>query len=93
MSCNQHRVEDVASVFTTVRIEGTEAFDEEEPEYDMLVTLAGHYDSGVHLALLSVLAGLSDFQLAIDAQAYWNSLEEPAIEHGSLDSVQKVVLT
>jgi N-glycosylase/DNA lyase len=90
MSCNQHRVEDVASVFTTVEIEGIEAFDEEEPEYDMLVTLAGRYDSDAHLALLSVFAGLSDFQLAIDAQAYWNSLEETVIEYGSLDSVQDV---
>jgi len=70
MSCNQHRVEDVASVFTTVEIGGVEAFDEEEPEYDTLVTLAGRYDSDAHLALLSVFAGLSDFQLAIDAQAY-----------------------
>lgn len=90
MSCNQSRVDDVAAAFTAVGIEGIEAFDEEEPEYDTLVALVDRYDSDAHLALLSVFAGLSDFQLAIDAQAYWNSLEETALEHGSLDSVQDV---
>lgn len=90
MGCNSSRVKEVASAFSEVETEGIEAFDEEEPEFDTLKTLRKQYDSDDHLALLSVMAGLSDFQLAIDAQAYWNSLEEIALSHGSLDSIQDV---
>lgn len=90
MLCNPDRVNDVASAFSEIGIGGIEAFDEEEPEYDTLVTLTNRYESDGHLALLSVMAGLSDFQLAIDAQAYWNSLEEVVLDHGSLDSVRDV---
>ncbi len=90
MVCDPDRVNDVASAFSTIGIEGIEAFDEEEPEYDTLVTLTDRYESDSYLGLLSVMAGLSDFQLAIDAQAYWNSLEEIALDHGSLNSVQDV---
>lgn len=90
MVCDQDRVNDVASAFSTIGIEGIEAFDEEEPEYETLVTLTNRYESDSHLALLSVMAGLSDFQLAIDAQTYWNSLEEISLDYGSLNSVQDV---
>ena len=90
MACDPDRVNVVASAFSEIGIEGIDAFDEEEPEYDTLVTLTNRYESDSHLGLLSVMAGLSDFQLAIDAQAYWNSLEKIALDHGSLNSVQDV---
>lgn len=90
MGCNRERVKEVASAFSEIGGQGIEAFDEREPEYDTLETLSNRFESDAHLALLSVMAGLSDFQLAIDAQAYWNSLEEIALGHGSLESTQDV---
>lgn len=90
MVCDQNRVNEVASLFSELGIEGIEAFDEEEPEYDTLVTLANRYESDSHLSLLSVMAGLTDYQLAINAQAYWDSLEKTVHDHGSLNSIQDV---
>lgn len=90
MSLRDDRVDAVASAFVHLGFNGIEAFDEEEPEYNTLVTLSNRLESDDHLALLSVMAGLSEFQLVGNAQKYWNTLEEVALEHGSVGSIEDV---
>ncbi|WP_135827260.1 N-glycosylase/DNA lyase [Halorussus ruber] len=90
MATHSARIDALAGALADLGHDGIARFDEYEPEYKTLTVLNRRFDSDAHLALLSVTAGLSDFQLAIDAQAYWESLRQVALDHGSLNSIEDV---
>jgi hypothetical protein len=48
------------------------------------------FDSPDHVALLSILAATQDYQLAGDAQLFWQTLDETLNERDRLSSVRHV---
>jgi len=87
---NQDRVDSVANSISALGYEGIILFDEEEPEYQTFTTLSTELGDEPHRCLLGVCAGTADYQLAGDAQLFWNELEQAALAHGQLDSTNDV---
>lgn len=87
---NQDRIDAVASSISALGYEGIILFDEEEPEYQTFTTLSTELGIEPHRSLLGICAGTADYQLAGDAQLFWNELEQVALAHGQLDSTSDV---
>lgn len=85
-----NRIERVSASLSNLGYEGIVRFDKAEPEYDFLVAVHEDYDDRTHVALLSILATTQDYQLAGDAQRFWQTLKETVYEHGSLGSQMDV---
>jgi N-glycosylase/DNA lyase len=85
-----NRVEQVAGAITELGYSGIVKFDETEPEYGFLTSVLDKFESDRHLALLSILAATQDYQLAGDAQKFWQTLEETLLEYGELESESDV---
>lgn len=81
------RIEDVSEAIAGIGYEGIVAFDEFEPEYTTIERLYREYDNTDLIQLLVTCATTQDFQLNGDAQAFWRTLTETSLEHGSLDSL------
>ena len=87
---NQDRINTVASSISALGYEGIILFDEEEPEYQTFTTLSSELGNKPYRFLLGICAGTADYQLAGDAQLFWNELEQVALAHGQLDSTSDV---
>ena len=87
---NQDRIGAVAGAISSLEYRGIVKFDEEEPEYKIFSTLTCEIGDDPHRALLGICAGTADYQLAGDAQLFWNELERVVLEHGQLSSTQDV---
>lgn len=80
----------VADAMAELGYDGIAAFDREEPEYDAFSTLHDQFDSESHLALLGICAGTADYQLAGDAQQFWQALEGVASTLDQLETIDDV---
>lgn len=80
----------VAEAIANLDSEGIISFDRKEPEYHIFSSLWEEFDSEQHLALLGIGSGIIDYQLAGDAQRFWKELEETAIVHGTIRTVDDV---
>jgi len=87
---NQDRNEIVANAISSIGYEGIVAFDEEEPEYQTFTTLSNEIGDESHRALLGICAGTADYQLAGDAQQFWEALEGIALTLDQLESTDDV---
>jgi len=87
---SKKRIKKVANALTTIGYDGIVKFDQTEPEYDFISTARRQFDSDPHIALLSILAATEDYQLAGDAQRFWQTLEDTIDGHDTIDSVQAV---
>jgi N-glycosylase/DNA lyase len=87
---NQDRIDSVADSISALGYDGIILFDEEEPEYQTFMTLSSELGDESHRFLLGICAGTADYQLAGDAQRFWNELEQVALSHGQLDSTKDV---
>lgn len=87
---NSERVEQVAEAISSLGYQGIVKFDEEEPEYKTFSTFSSELGDEPHRSLLGICAGTADYQLAGDAQLFWNELEQVALSHGQLNSTKDV---
>jgi N-glycosylase/DNA lyase len=83
-------VEQVAEAISSLGYQGIVKFDEEEPEYKTFSTFSSELGDEAHRSLLGICAGTADYQLAGDAQLFWNELEQVALSHGQLNSTKDV---
>lgn len=90
MSTTASRQKAVAGAIAALEYEGITQFDREEPGYEAFSTLYQEFDSEPHLALLGICAGTTDYQLAGDAQEFWEALEGVALVFGQLESTEDV---
>lgn len=87
---NHTRVGAVSGAIAGVGYDGIVAFDEFEPEYGTITALYDEFDESSLVQLLVVAATTQDFQLNGDAQAFWQTLTETSLNHGSLESLENV---
>jgi N-glycosylase/DNA lyase len=87
---NQDRIDEVASTISSLEYRGIVQFDEEEPEYKTFSTLRNELGDEPHRALLGICAGTADYQLAGDAQQFWEALEGIALTLNQLESTDDV---
>ena len=87
---NQRRSKVVADEISSLGYEGIVAFDKEEPEYKTFSTLRDELGNEPYRALLGICAGTADYQLAGDAQLFWNELERVTLDHSQLSSTRDV---
>jgi len=87
---NQDGINVVGDAISSLGYEGIILFDKEEPEYRTFRTLSNELGDESHRCLLGICAGTADYQLAGDAQWFWNELEQAALSHGQLDSTSDV---
>lgn len=87
---NQNRCRIVADAIASLSYDGIVKFDEEEPEYKTFSTLSEEVGDEPHRTLLGICAGTADYQLAGDAQIFWNELERATLDHGQLISTRDV---
>jgi N-glycosylase/DNA lyase len=87
---NRTRINEVSEAIASLGYGGIVQFDKAEPEYGFLLSARDRFDSDTHTALLSLLATTQDYQLAGDAQLFWQTLEETVQERSTLSSVQDV---
>lgn len=91
ISCmNPERVDEVANSISSLGYRGIILFDQEEPEYQTFTTFSNELGDEPYRALLGICAGTADYQLAGDAQLFWNELERVALAHGQLNSTSDV---
>lgn len=84
------RVDAVSEAIAGIGYEGIVAFNQLEPEYSTIKRLYREFEDTDLLQLLVTCATTQDFQLNGDAQAFWQTLTEVSLEHGSLDSINDV---
>lgn len=84
------RIEEVAGSLISLDYDGIVQFDASEPEYDYLVTATDRFGDLDCVALLSILAGTEDYQLAGDAQLFWRTLTETITQVDEIASEQDV---
>ena len=87
---NQDRCQIIAEVVALLSYDGIVKFDEEEPEYKTFSTLSEEVGNEPHRALLGICAGTADYQLAGDAQLFWNELERVTLAYGQLSSTRDI---
>jgi N-glycosylase/DNA lyase len=87
---NRNRVSEVSQAIASLGYEGIVAFDKEEPEYQTFITLSNQLGNEPHRALLGICAGTADYQLAGDAQQFWEALEGIALTLDQLESTDDV---
>ena len=87
----KERVEAVSEAIADVGYEGIIAFDQFEPEYSTIERLYQEFEDTDLVQLLVTCATTQDFQLNGDAQAFWQTLTEVSLEHGSLNTLDDVV--
>jgi len=86
----QDRIDLVADTISSLSYDSIVAFDKEEPEYKTFSTLREEVGDEPHRALLGICAGTADYQLAGDAQLFWNELERVVLDYGQLSSTRDV---
>lgn len=87
---NRNRVSKVSKAIASLGYEGIVVFDKEEPEYQTFTTLSNEIGDEYHRALLGICAGTADYQLAGDAQQFWEALEGIALTLDQLESADEV---
>jgi N-glycosylase/DNA lyase len=87
---NQAHVNQVSDKIASLGYQGIVKFDQEEPEYALFEKLSNTVGDEAHRALLGICAGTADYQLAGDAQQFWQKLEEETLECGQLASTEDV---
>jgi N-glycosylase/DNA lyase len=87
---NPDRVDQVSDAISSLEYDGIVAFDKEEPEYQTFTSLSSELGNEPYRALLGMCAGTADYQLAGDAQLFWNKLEQVALTQGELNSTNDV---
>lgn len=90
---NDDRVSGVAQAFGELGYDGIIAFDANEPEFHAFSETVLDIGTERHAALLGILAGSQDFQLAGNAQLFWEELETSVAGFGRLDSLEDVRTT
>ncbi|MFC5972654.1 N-glycosylase/DNA lyase [Halomarina salina] len=86
----EDRVAAVSEAIADIGYEGIVAFDQFEPEYTTIERLYEEFRNTDRVQLLAICATTQDFQLNGDAQAFWQTLTDVALEYGSLDSLTDV---
>lgn len=86
----EERVKAVSEAIADIGYEGIVAFDQFEPEYTTIKRLYREFEDTDRVQLLVICATTQDFQLNGDAQAFWRTLTDVSLEHGSLDSLTDV---
>lgn len=84
------RVEAVSKAIAAIGHEGIIAFDTFEPEYNTITRLYDEFEDVNLVQLLVTCATTQDFQLNGDAQAFWRTLTQTALTHGSLNLLHDV---
>jgi len=87
---NQASVNQVSEAISTLGYQGIIKFDQEEPEYSLFEKLENTIGDEPHRALLGICAGTADYQLAGDAQQFWQQLEQDTLDYGQLTSTEDV---
>lgn len=87
---NQDRINEVAAAISSLDYRGIVKFDGEEPEYKAFSALSNELGDEPHRALLGICAGTADYQLAGDAQQFWEALEGIAFTLDQLESTDDV---
>ncbi|WP_433632961.1 N-glycosylase/DNA lyase [Halomicrococcus sp. NG-SE-24] len=86
----EERVKAVSEAIADIGYEGIVAFDQFEPEYNTIKRLYREFEDTDRVQLLVICATTQDFQLNGDAQAFWRTLTDISLEHGSLGSLTDV---
>lgn len=93
LAMSENRISEVADAMTALGYDGIVQFDKTEPEYAYMVEAVDRVESETHLALLTVLAATQDYQLAGDAQLFWQTLEETVLAQDEISSEADVNAT
>ena len=80
----------LAEAIADLGYDGILSFDRAEPEYRAFSSLWEEFENEPLLALLGIGAGIIDYQLAGDAQRFWQDLEDTAIAYDSLEDIDDV---